>query len=352
MRQTIGRLLVALFLAGAIGGCEQQSDRQAGERGLRSPIIDVHLHTIPPEDLLAHRATAPVECALPALIPALDVAADSIGDLAGSYFRQRLHGCGRLLEPATDEADLIRRTLELLERYNITAVASGPLPTVKRWQTAAPNRIIPGLAGHPAEIDLVELRRLLAGQEVQVVGEIAAQYAGLLPSDPSLDPIFALAEELDVPVGIHIGLSAPGIPVVTLHGFRASASRPLELEPVLTRYPRLRVYVMHAGWPMLDEMLHLLWSFPQVYVDIAVLDWILPQSEFHEYLRRLVDAGFGSRIMFGSDQMVWPEAIEVAIANVEAAPFLTEEQKRDIFYNNAARFLRLSEEEIARHHGR
>jgi hypothetical protein len=35
----------------------------------------------------------------------------------------------------------------------------------------------------------------------------------------------------------------------------------------------------------------------------------------------------------------------------EEGPFLSEEQKRDIFCNNAARFLRLSEEEIARHHG-
>jgi uncharacterized protein len=31
------------------------------------------------------------------------------------------------------------------------------------------------------------------------------------------------------------------------------------------------------------------------------------------------------------------------------APFLTAEQKRDILYNNAARFLRLSPEQIARH---
>ena len=37
---------------------------------------------------------------------------------------------------------------------------------------------------------------------------------------------------------------------------------------------------------------------------------------------------------------------------IESAPFLTEEAKRDIFYNNAARFLRLTEEEIARHQGR
>jgi uncharacterized protein len=52
-----------------------------------------------------------------------------------------------------------------------------------------------------------------------------------------------------------------------------------------------------------------------------------------------VDAGLGKRLMFGSDQMRWPEAIGWAVAATEEAPFLTAEQKRDIFYNNAVRFL-------------
>ena len=42
--------------------------------------------------------------------------------------------------------------------------------------------------------------------------------------------------------------------------------------------------------------------------------------------------------------------IEVAIDSITNAPFLSEEQKRDILYNNAARFLRLTPEEIAKHH--
>jgi hypothetical protein len=54
--------------------------------------------------------------------------------------------------------------------------------------------------------------------------------------------------------------------------------------------------------------------------------------------------------MFGSDQMVWPGTIERAIAVIAEAPFLTAQQKRDVFYNNAARFLRLSKDDIARHH--
>jgi hypothetical protein len=54
---------------------------------------------------------------------------------------------------------------------------------------------------------------------------------------------------------------------------------------------------------------------------------------------------------FGSDQMVWPEALEFAIQSIEMADFLTEGQRRDILYNNAARFLRLSDEQILAHHG-
>jgi hypothetical protein len=53
--------------------------------------------------------------------------------------------------------------------------------------------------------------------------------------------------------------------------------------------------------------------------------------------------------MFGSDQMVWPGVIERSIAVVAEAPFLTAGQKRDILYDNAARFLRLGSDDIARH---
>jgi predicted TIM-barrel fold metal-dependent hydrolase len=45
--------------------------------------------------------------------------------------------------------------------------------------------------------------------------------------------------------------------------------------------------------------------------------------------------------MFGSDQMIWPEAIGLAIEGIESAVFLSEDQKRDIFYNNAVRFFQL-----------
>ena len=67
-------------------------------------------------------------------------------------------------------------------------------------------------------------------------------------------------------------------------------------------------------------------------------------------MRRIVRAGFGDRIMFGTDQFGFPEITAVAVEAIEAAGFLTSEQKRDIFYNNAARFFRLSPAQIAKDH--
>jgi predicted TIM-barrel fold metal-dependent hydrolase len=99
-------------------------------------------------------------------------------------------------------------------------------------------------------------------------------------------------------------------------------------------------------------MIALLYSHPQVYVDVAQNNWGFPRAHFYSQLRRLIDAGFGKRMLWGSDQMIWPRAIEVAIDTIEKAPFLSEAQKRDIFFNNAARFLRLSPEQIASWSGR
>ncbi len=153
-----------------------------------------------------------------------------------------------------------------------------------------------------------------------------------------------------MPVGIHLGLTPPGAMYFMARDSRATYHSALTLEPVLVRHPNVRVYIMHAGWPMIDDLISLMWAHPQVYVDVGIISYWIPDFEW--YLKRIVDAGFGNRVMFGSDQMIWPESIERAVGRIEAMDFLTPEQKRDIFYNNAARFFRFTEAEIDRHHGR
>jgi predicted TIM-barrel fold metal-dependent hydrolase len=256
---------------------------------------------------------------------------------------------------ASTNEELMRRTLAALERYNVRAITSGRwnLELVHKWRTAAPDRIIPAAnfsrpgrdpQGRPLYRPVAELRQLVAERKLAVFAEVAPQYDGTSPADPALEPYFALAEELEIPIGLHMGEGPVG--GRNLEGFSAYRVRmgdPLLLEDVLVRHPKLRVYVMHYGSPFVDNMIAMLFSYPQVYVDVAQNDWGFPRKHFHAQLRRLVEAGFGKRILFGSDQILWPDTIGLAIETIEAADFLTEEQKRDIFCRNAARFLRLDE---------
>lgn len=85
-------------------------------------------------------------------------------------------------------------------------------------------------------------------------------------------------------------------------------------------------------------------QYPQLYADMSTITWVVPRTAFYDHLEALVRAGLGKRLMFGSDQMRWPEKIGEGIQAIREAPFLTKNQKRDILFNNAARFLRLDNE--------
>jgi predicted TIM-barrel fold metal-dependent hydrolase len=313
------------------------------------PIIDMHLHAHSLEEYGGGGfvCTNDQKIMFPGVDPRKPITLDLVFD------------CPRPMPAAATDAAVMKESLAMLERYNIWAVASGSLDRVSAWRTSSPRRIIPAISfatSRPGPRTPAEFRRLFAEGRFAVFAEIGAQYRGKRLDDESYEPYFALAEELDIPVGVHLGEGPPGGAHVlggpTPSPYRARLTSPLQLEEVLIRHPRLRLYVMHYGSPLVDEMIALLFSHPQVYVDIAQNDWGFPRAHFYGQLRRLIDAGFEKRIMWGSDQMVWPKTIEVAIKTIEEATFLSARQKRDIFYNNAARFLRLSQEEIAKHHGR
>ena len=313
------------------------------------PVIDMHMHAWS----LAEFGPEPPEVCIGA------EGVDMHGVDPGKPFDFKAQAsCKHMMKaPATDAA-LLADTIRVMDRYNIVrGVIAGDGPIVRQWRSAGGGRFIPAANffvddNRPPASHAAELEAAVRRGETQVFAEITAQYRGLAPDDPSLDPFYAMAEKLDVPVGIHMGYGAPGGPYWIYPKYRAALGNPLLLEELLVRHPKMRVYVMHAGMPMADEMIMVMNAHPQVFVDIAADNWGVPRKEFHFILKRLVDAGYSKRIMFGSDQMVWPDTIPVAIASITEADFLTAEQKRDILYNNAARFLRLTPAEIASDHRR
>jgi predicted TIM-barrel fold metal-dependent hydrolase len=337
----ISEFVAVCFLGSLLGACASTSHpRSSGSL----PILDMHLHAHPLSDYGGGGSvcTNDQKIEFPGLDPRQPITIEKAMTCPSP-----------IAAPATDEA-VQSESLAALERHNIWAVTSGSLELVSRWQAAGHGRVIPAVSfatdGAPPSPE--EFRRLFAAGRFAVFAEIGAQYRGLRLDDDRFEPYFALAEELDIPVGVHLGEGPPGgTHVGGYPTYRARLSSALQLEEVMIRHPRLRLYVMHYGSPLVDDTIALLYSNPQVYVDIAQNDWGFPKAHFYGQLKRLIDAGFEKRILWGSDQMVWPRTIEVALKTIEDAPFLSEEQKRDILYNNAARFLRLSPEEIARHHG-
>jgi len=313
----------------------------------RLPIIDMHLHA---READYAGPNPPPLCAPFAVMPRMNRDATDL-EFNGEP-------CADPIFPGKTTDQIRRDTLAVMQARNIIGMVSGgSREAMAPWVAAAPERIIVGRDlrilprdGKPAPA-VAELRAAYQRGEFQVLGEVMAQYEGVRPDDPRLEPYWALAEELDIPVGIHMGPGGPGDPYFGSPGYRASGSSAFGLEDVLVRHPRLRVWIMHAGYPLADDLRAVMFAHPQVYVDIASIVYTEPRPAFYAFLKELVDAGYGDRIMFGSDQMIWPGVIEPSIRCIEAAPFLTAAQKRDILYNNAARFLRLSAAEQARHRG-
>jgi hypothetical protein len=321
-------LCFALLVACSSTSLAQNTEAKA------PPVLDVHVH------------------AMDGSFPGLAPMCPNTSKFTASDPKSKEDPFGWVKEPCTPAlypsapGEYMKDVLAEMDRLNVTAVVFGDPKSVQKWKDAAPARVIPGTSfsngltpGQRVSVD--ELRKDFTSGGFKVMGEIGLQYEGISPSDPSVDAYFALAEELDVPIAIHMGTGGSGRANVAMPKFRGSMGNPLLLEELLARHPKLRVQVMHAGYPMIDNMLTLLQANSHVYVDVAGLIWSYPIKEVNRYIQRLVDAGFENRVMFGTDQLLWPKLMAYSISIIQNADYLTTEQKRDILYNNAARFLRL-----------
>lgn len=306
----------------------------------------MHLHALRAND----QGPAPLSIGAPYRDLGINDPKDDFREVFMKALTKKMWADHYITSPSTDDS-LRQLTLEVLRRNNVYAVTSGDIETVRKWKSESPERIINsidwtfGLASRTG-LTADSLAKLFRSGEFKVFGEVSIQYEGYSASDSAFEQYLAMAERLDIPIGIHVGPGPPGAPYIFAKNYRARLHSPFLLEQALLRHPKLRVYAMHAGWPMLDDMLATLYTHPQLYVDVGVICYMIPRKEFYFYLERLVNAGFGKRIMFGSDNMVWPQAVELGIEAINKAPFLSATQKRDILFNNAARFLRLTEKEI------
>ena len=112
---------------------------------------------------------------------------------------------------------------------------------------------------------------------------------------------------------------------------RFDFSNPNRMEPVLARYPRLTVIGAHfGGWSVWDEATARLAKYENLLVDCSSSLYAMPP----ERARELIMAYGTERVLFGTDYPMWYPEVEIArLMEVE----LTDAEREDIFYNNAAR---------------
>ncbi|MEO1027795.1 MAG: amidohydrolase family protein [Pseudomonadota bacterium] len=345
--KTIYRAVITALSTTALIACSGSDTPQATdttETRYTGPIIDMHLH--------ANTVPFPASLCVPwsQQFPLWDHKGE-VGDMVmGAMMNPP---CEDPIPPVSPEDDaLLNATVDAMKKRKIVGVLTGSPDETRRWRDEAPGKFYPAISfnlarPHPTAD---EMRTLFESGEFVVLGEISNQYTGIAANDPRMDPYWALAEEFGIPVAIHMEQGVTGVSFVPgFENYRSELSNPYLLEDILEKYPRLRVSVMHYAAPLTEQMIAIMYAYPQVNIDIGGMQWFYPRPFFYRQLQSFMEAGLGKRVMFGSDQGNWPGVIEPSIDIIDEAPFLTPEQKADIFYNNAARFLELSDETIAAH---
>ena len=275
------------------------------------PVFDVHLHALNPEFLRAANS---------------------------ANFGPHRRTFGKMV---SDPALLLKKTIEYMDKNNVRkGLLSGDNQLVQSWVKAYPDRFIPSfdvdynLADHHAAAKQFE--KEVEQGKWRALGELGLPYEGMALDDPALFPYYEVCERQGLPVFFHTGLDGPDPQQLVSPKFRVELGDPLLLQAVVTRFPKMKVVIMHMGWPYFDHALYMLYAHSNVYLDTAVVDWILGRSVFDRMLKEAVDTAGSDRILFGSDQMVWPQMITPAVRSVSEAPYLNEQDKRRILWGNAA----------------
>ena len=136
--------------------------------------------------------------------------------------------------------------------------------------------------------------------------------------DPRMMKIYELCEG-KLPILLHTGDS------------RFDYSNPNRVKPVLDTFKNLTVVGAHlGGWSVWDEAVKVLPAYENFYVDCSSSLYTLSSEKATE----LIKAYGTDRVLFGTDYPMWDTQTEKdSFMKLD----LTEEEREDILYNNAAR---------------
>ena len=122
--------------------------------------------------------------------------------------------------------------------------------------------------------------------------KLGGPYQDFNPAETRYDPLYRKAQELGIPIFWHQSTN-----------FFAAAplrwSKPILLDEVAQRFPRLRMVICHIGHPWHTEAVMVVRKHPNVYTDVSGggnRPW-----QFYQALVTAVEYDVGHKLLFGSD---------------------------------------------------
>jgi predicted TIM-barrel fold metal-dependent hydrolase len=183
---------------------------------------------------------------------------------------------------------------------------AGVAADVNEWSAREVGRypyLVAGATFHPGDDNLPELVELALVEFGLRVVKLHCSVGQFSPADSRLAPLWETASAHGVPVVVHAGQRDGG---------STAADELLELEPVLTAFPALRIVLAHAGNPNFPEAVALMRRFDNLYADLTPV-WDRPSLPPVPELRAL-----SGRFLFGSDAPNNPASASQHAARIEA----------------------------------
>ncbi|EAR15086.1 amidohydrolase family protein [Robiginitalea biformata] len=250
------------------------------------------------------------------------------------------------LESSKTAKETLEQTIQKMNEHNIEyAVVCGSLESIELY-TKTDTRFIPAYQDSEEElIPIKEFEEYVKSGKIKVFAEVMAVYKGKTLADSIYQPYLEICEKYEIPVGYHSGGSFPNAQQLGWPNYRISLGDPFLIEDVLVKYPKLKLYLMHAGENFYENTLRMMDGYPNLHADLGVEMWLHPMTKDFavKFLKSAKEYGLLDRVMFGSDQMVWPNAITNSIDFLNDLAFLNKEEKEMIFYKNAKKFLSIDE---------
>ncbi len=122
--------------------------------------------------------------------------------------------------------------------------------------------------------------------------KLLPMYAGFMPDDPMLDPLWEYAAEHQLPVLLHTGTTfvsqAP-----------LACTLPRHLDPVAIRHPEVKIILAHLAHPYEGECVAVIRKHPNVYADVSALHY--RPFQLYNSLMLVQEYGVWDKVLFGTD---------------------------------------------------